>query len=173
MPYPWECIDCAWLDPRDVKYGEYYCKYNHYYVKADSPSCRHLEKKSSSGGCYLTTLMCDILGYEDDCEILNALRGFRDNYMKNDDNYKLLLDDYDIVGPEVCGYIEDDEENVAVANVMLYGFINPAIYYINIGDISNAIRVYENMTLSLMDRYGLDSSNLNLTDDVKNQRIRK
>lgn len=162
MPYPWECSDCAWLDTNDCRWGDFYCKKNRYYVDANSPSCRHFEKRNSSSNssCYLTTLMCNILGYEDNCVALDSLRAFRDNYMKNDDYCNLLLDDYDIVGPMVCEHLENDSNKVRVAHVMLTEFITPAIRCIREDNYDDAIEIYKNMTIGLMNHYGLDTSEL-------------
>ena len=162
MPYPWECIDCTWLDPNDKRWGDCYCKKNRYYVDPASASCRHFDKKSSSATspCYLTTAMCNILGHEDDCEILNTLRGFRDNYMKNTPECLPLLEDYDTVGPIISERLHSDENRVLSANIMLYFFIGPAINCINNEDYDTAIEIYKDMTISLMEKYGLDQSML-------------
>lgn len=166
MPYPWECSDCNWLDPNDQKWGEHYCKKLRQYVRADSPSCRYLDKKSSnSGGCYLTTAMCDILGFEDNCDVLETLRAFRDNYMKENEECTLLLKDYDNVGPKIVECLNEDDNKIETAVTMLDFYIMPAIEYISVCDFDAAIDVYKNMTLGLMRYYELDVNMLSYVND--------
>ena len=157
MPYPWECVDCAWLDLKDFKDGKYYCPVQHYYVKAHSPSCRHLKNiKNTSNGCYLTTAMCNILGYGDDCETLNTLRRFRDNYMKKEEECLPLLEDYEVVGPMISHLIEKDENKEWIANIMKNNFIDPAIEEIKEKHNKVALDIYVNMTYYLMDFYNIE-----------------
>ena len=165
------CYDCAHHDG-DTKNGNTWCSYYRgYYDPRDADRCRRFELKKSSSNCYLTTLVCDILGFEDDCEVLETLRNFRDNYMRYDKDLNLLLDDYDIVGPQVCTLLEKDERKEEIATTMLNHFINPSINHINNNEYDEAVTVYEDMTLSLMNYYNLDSDNLNCARN--NQRKRK
>ncbi len=168
MPYPWECIDCKCLDLGDKKWGEYYCLKKRYYVKPNSPSCDKLEKKDTSSTCYLTTIACNILGYEDDAYPLNALRSFRDNYMKNNEEYTTLLEDYNTIAPMICDKIEDDENNTEVARSMMSNYIVPAVIFIDEKRYDTAIDLYECMTLDLMDYYNIDRKPLK-----GNYRVRK
>lgn len=157
MPYPWECVDCTWLNLNDFRDGKYYCPVQHYYVIAHSPSCRHLNRKNnSSGGCYLTTVMCNTLGFEDNCEVLETLRTFRDNYMMKNEEYLPLLEDYEVIGPMISNKIEQDENKKWVANIMYNNFITPAIELINEQQNDTAINLYVNMTYYLMDFYNID-----------------
>ena len=158
MPYPWECIDCTHMDPYDKKWNKFYCLYNHYYVEANSPSCRHFNKKKMPSTCYLTTIACDILGYKDDAYPLQTLRDFRDNYMKMNSEYDQVLEDYDIVGPMICDKLEEDENNVEVARSMMNNYIAPAVMLIDDKHYDYAIRLYECMTIDLMHHYNIDES---------------
>lgn len=159
MPYPWECLDCSYLDLHDTKWGDAWCKYYRRYVDPGSRSCDHLVKKNGgSGGCYLTTCMCNILGYDDHCITLDSLRSFRDNYMKNNPECIPLLEDYDVVGPLVCDKMLEDENKTRTAHIMLCEYITPAINSINDNDYETTIEIYKKMTLDLMDHYEIDDS---------------
>lgn len=174
MPYPWECLDCRWLDTSDKKWGEYYCQRNHYYVRADSPSCSHIDNKNgSSSGCYLTTAMCNILGFEDDCTILNTLRNFRDDYMTNDDECKPLLEDYDTFGPEIAYRLDQYIEKELVADVMLQMYINPAVECINNDKYDDAVEIYKEMTLGLAQWFGIDNEQFNCNRQIDSVKTRK
>lgn len=174
MPYPWECLDCALLDMNDTKWGDAYCKYYKRYVDPASRSCDHLVKKNNSGGgCYLTTCMCEVLGFEDHCNTLDSLRSFRDDYMKNDPECLPLLEDYDVVGPLICDRINSDDNKFRTAHVMLLEYVVPAIGFINNNDYDSAIEIYKNMTTDLMDYYGLDKSILTSERTICSNKQRK
>ena len=48
---------------------------------------------------------------EDDCDELETLRGYRDWYMLNDPSCKLLLEEYDTIGPILANKLFYDKEN--------------------------------------------------------------
>ncbi len=87
MPYPWECMDCEQHNIYLVKNNQFYCPKMKRYVSLNERSCntyfvkkdRNKVDQRPSTGCYITTAVCHILGYEDDCTVLETLRGFRDN----------------------------------------------------------------------------------------------
>lgn len=173
MPYPWECIDCVLLDTSDTRWGDAYCKYYKRYVDPGSRSCDHLVKKNSGGGCYLTTCMCDVLGFGDHCNTLDTLRNFRDSYMKNNEECLPLLEDYDVVGPLICNKINSDDNKFRTAHIMLTEYISPAINCIDNNDYDTAIEFYKNMTTDLMDYYNIDKSILSYDKVIEDVRQRK
>lgn len=68
------CKNCKHLNEDDLnKWNEAYCTFERMY-KPINDTCPYFASKYN---CYLTTAMCHILGYSDDCYILEALRGFR------------------------------------------------------------------------------------------------
>lgn len=113
-------------------------------------------RKSSPGGCYLTTAMCEVLGYDDHSVILDSLRESRDNHMKNNKEYLPLLEAYDKIGPILSEKILNDKNKTRTAHIMLIEYITPAINSINNQDYDNAIEIYIDMTLNLMDYYKID-----------------
>ena len=161
MSYPWECRDCFYLDTNDVKWGDMYCKAKRRYVDPCSTSCSNDFKKTkeaeSRGTCYLTTCMCNILGKKDNCNTLNTLRDFRDNYMKKDEKYNAILDDYKVVGPMISDKIIDDENSYEVATIMKNNYIDEAIEFISLGNYQDAVSIYIDMTVDLMDYYDIDT----------------
>lgn len=128
-------------------------------------NCPNFSK--SSGGCYITTAMCEILGFEDDCEYLETLRGFRDTYMLDNPEYHPLLHDYNTVGPQIADKLYDDENGFLVSNALLNNFIKPAVEAINDNAYNAAINQYINMTVYLMDYYDLDKDQLSCYDSRK------
>lgn len=178
MPYPWECFDCDEYYEDLVKNGKFYCRKMHRYVLVKERSCntyfvkrdKNRPLRTPSGGCYITTAVVNILGYEDNCETLEILRDFRDNYMKKEEKYFPLLEDYDAVGPLICEKLDEDPNKEKVANTMLSIFIKEAIDAIRDRAYNAAINTYENMTYYLMDYYELD---MNLLHNTKKEIQRK
>ena len=109
----------------------------------------------SSGGCYITTIMCKILNYKDDNEYLNTLRGFRDNYMKADKKYFPLLLIYDTFGRKIAENLEQDENRQTIANTLFNNYIVKAVDLIKEGKNEDAVNIYTAMTASLAQNYHL------------------
>jgi len=164
-------VQCDFLDYRGgIFSGGYYCKKDDKYLDKgtvntycdNSLNYRNCPSNTTSYSsvidCYLTTAMCNILGYEDDCEVLETLRSFRDNYMKKKPECLPLLEDYSTVGPIIASKLDTDEDRVLKANIMLYFFIEPAINCIKNNDYDSAIEIYKNMTINLMETYDIDKS---------------
>ena len=164
MPYPWECMDCDEYNKYFVKDNKFYCNKMRRYVSLNERSCNTYFVKRAwnkvdqrpSTGCYITTAVCHILGYEDDCQILETLRGFRDNYMKQQEDCLPLLEDYNVVGPMIGDKLFDDENCENVASVLFNIFIKGAIEAIEDQEYDDAVNLYLNMTETLMDYYDID-----------------
>lgn len=131
------------------------------------------EKTSSNPPCYLTTAMCNILGYEDDCFILNTLRNFREFYMKSSEEGLTLLDDYNTVGPIIAKNLENDKDNTFKAKIMLYFYILPAINSMKKDNYDEAIELYKDMTINLMHTYNIERNLLKSEKIIGSSTTRK
>lgn len=175
IPYSYrdkiKCAHCNNLNMGDKKtdyYGKdmYFCKENRTYIKLDSHICSSIKADSkiinsygsyNPSGCYITTIVCDILGYPDDCELLNTLRDFRDNYMKKN-NYQIpLLQQYDELGPHISkGIYNDPNRDIVALDLLKYNLI-PCAEEIKNKNYDAAISIYTNMVDELNDIYNLNS----------------
>ncbi len=162
--------------------GGYYCSKKDGYVdrKTRDNYCDNSLKyrdcpiyRQGNTGCYLTTCMCEILGYDDDCYVLNTLRDFRDNYMKQNEECLPLLDDYDTVGPIIADKLSNDEDKEFNAKIMLYFYIKPAIECIKKEEHDKAVGIYKDMTINLMHKYDIDTQLLSSEKKKSSARIRK
>lgn len=106
--YQYQCGGCVYYDFQgDYKKG--YCSwYRSYYYPGDN--CSHQKPVNATSGCYITTIVCDVLGLDDDCSLLNNLRSFRDNVLQKDAKFTPLLMEYDSIGPEIALLIKKDYE---------------------------------------------------------------
>jgi hypothetical protein len=178
MAYEDYCAACTYLKEEVNSYGEYWCKRKGEYHKACDPKCYNFCKaydrsdsaranmydysksRSSGGGCYITTAMCEILGYEDNNYYLQTLRSFRDNFLKKDRKYWGLLITYDIIGPAIAENLRKETMKISLAMALFDNYINKAVTAIEHEKYEEAITIYTNMTNNLANRYGLDSQTI-------------
>ena len=86
----------------------------------DGYKCPWYEKEyGSSGGCFITTITCGILGKSDNDPVMEGLRKFRDEILQKQDKYSNILKIYDTIGPRICCNINHDETKTEKAE-MLY-----------------------------------------------------
>ena len=144
------CKNCKHLNEDDLnKWNEAYCTFERMY-KPINDTCPYFASKYN---CYLTTAMCHILGYSDDCYILEALRGFRRWYLNGNPDYEYLLDEYNIIGPIISKKLISDPDGYDVANMMKNDFITPAISFMIEERYEEATHTYIDMTNILKDKY--------------------
>lgn len=154
-----DCVDCNYMDLKDRnRYDEAYCAYMKKYTTLTG-SCYHFDRRESGSSCYLTTAMCEILGYEDNSDILENLRGFRDFYMWNDPKCEGLLDEYNTIGPIVSKKLKNDEDSISTALMMRDEYIIPAISFIFEERYEEALTTYIDMTNMLKAKYNVGVRN--------------
>ena len=115
-----------------------------------------VSRSASSSGCYLTTIMCKLLGYNDDNYYLNRLRSFRDNVMKKNSSYIPLLIIYDVIGPKISSKLALDEYGRDVAQVYFDKYITKSVEAIDSERYQEAIDIYIDMTDTLAQRYNIN-----------------
>ena len=182
------CIQCEKMNLQKTnEYGEAFCEDKDRYYDPYSGACSNIVfsdsslrnredeyEKGNSSSCYLTTAMCDVLRYDDNCYYLKVLRNFRDNYMMNNRNYFNLLIEYEVIGPIISKYILKDKET---AQIMLDDYISKTIMFIQKKDYKRAINIYIEMVEFLKEKYNMtnliiDNSNLSFQPNLNKHMIR-
>ena len=164
-----ECL-CMNLSDRarydnDKAYSTAWCKYFNINDNACERYFRFDEnRRESSSGCYLTTIVCEILGLEDDSDILNTMRNFRDNYMLNRPETYVSLIEYDIVGPKIAEALKKEAYSKEIAYLLLNERIIPIVEKIKSGKNEEALEDYTNMTNRLKEIYHIDTTITNKLD---------
>ncbi len=154
------CNNCRYMDYEDRnRYDEAYCNHLRKYTSLSGGCYSGVPRES--GSCYLTTAMCEVLGYADDCEILENLRGYRDWYMLNDPSCEDLLDEYKTVGPVIASKLKSDESKVEIAIFMRDEYIKPAIEFIFEERYDEALSTYIDMTNMLKTMYDVGKQTKN------------
>lgn len=173
------CADCGNLDRNDCKWGDrYYCLHKKQRVKMNDKACNYFIHISNMpgfnrSGCYITTMICDILGYEDNCEVLQLLRNFRDNYLKVNEEFWSILYEYDQIGPIISGELKCDSESKMIAMELLQNFIIPCARNIKISNYNDAIVIYKNMVNILKVRYNLFGCQIEMKSDIPFEELGK
>lgn len=152
------CDNCRYMNYEDRnKYDEAYCRHLRKYTSLTGGCYSGVPRES--GGCYLTTAMCHVLEYNDNCDTLEILRGYRDWYMWNDPKYQNLLDEYDEIGPLIAEKLLNDNHKSYIVNEMINTYIIPAVDFIFNRRYDEAAKSYIDMTLMLKDMYDLNKEN--------------
>ena len=138
------------------------CSY--YKDRQDSEACSYYTDRQDSEacsyytGCYITTIVCNLLGYDDDCGILETLRGFRENIMHKDEKYKEMLHEYDIVGPQIAANLQKDfvnNQDKELVNSIFNFYIQPTAKLVDDKKYDLAVERYKEMTKTLKEYYGI------------------
>ena len=172
------CGECTYLDltTGDI-YGKFYCerRYERHgandlecsnfctaYSRSSSEISNAIEytKDHSSSGCYLTTIVCNILGLPDNNIFLNTLRKFRNNILQKDEKYKNLLLEYDVIGPKIAKSLKNDPLNKNIASMCLNNYIINIVEDIENENYKTAINQYIEMTNKLKSLYNIDNINI-------------
>lgn len=147
------CADCAKMNLNDKnQWGEFWCGERGRYYPGSDNTCSYFVERSG-GGCYLTTIVVNCLGYDDYCKYLQKLRRFRDEVMKKDKKYAGLLQEYKQVGPVLVQHIEADNQKRTVAEHLFQNYIQPVCGLLDEGRYDEAVELYKTMVLELETKY--------------------
>jgi len=168
------CGECTYLDLSNGDiYGKFYCEKKWERHLATDIECGSFCKAYSrdystiqnayrysndhnSSGCYLTTMLCNILGMNDNNIYLQSMREFRKNILQKDEKNKFLLVEYDIIGPKIAEYLNNDPSKEMIAKNYFTSYIKPITALINEQKYELAINIYIFMTNSLKNLYNLN-----------------
>ncbi len=157
------CGECARLDWNNKKISAYdmrRCPYLSKYVGLNDRACKHFIKKEKGqeSGCFITTVVVDILGYQDDCWILNTLRDFRNNVMQKNYRYGELLMIYDAIGPKIAEALKEMQNRKEISVLVSQYYLIPICKSINNEDYTSAVNSYVGMVRFLQNQlFILDS----------------
>lgn len=177
MAYDDKCAKCLNLEwdnkERYTSIDRYWCKEKRRYVEPTDSSCYYfLEDKSKSqsggyqqSGCYITTIVVNILGYADDCELLTTLRSFRDNILKLNPDYLPILIEYDRVGPIISEYLRMKNDQKFCLE-LVQNFLIPCTKLIQEGHVEAAVETYKNMVLFLKETFEIPELVIETTVDI-------
>lgn len=155
----WTCNDCGRYDRTDTnRYDEGYCTYYcKYYPKSDR-ACSRFEQRSDyvPSGCFLTTTICEMFGFEDNCFGLETMRNFRDTVLVNNPRYYELLTEYEVIGPVISENMHNDEHGLEVAEYYYENYIYDIVVNLSTKkDYNDAVDKYVDMVNDMKRMYGV------------------
>ena len=134
-----------------------YCGSTEYEAR-NNPNDPTRQRNSSSGGCFLTTVVCQVLSYEDDCFALENLRKFRSEVLEKIDRGKKLLAEYRKVSDLIIPNIESDEEKENVCRYVYDNYIMPVNRLVEESKNDAAIDKYTEMVNYFIGKYNIQWS---------------
>lgn len=113
------------------------------------------KKNTSSSNCFITTVTCKILNKQDDDEVMEGLRKFRDEVLQKDEKYEEILMNYDSVGPMIAERLLRDEDREKIAETVYEHVLTPISKMVKEDKNDEAVEAYYQMTLMFINYYGL------------------
>jgi hypothetical protein len=130
------------------RFDDHKCNKTGNYIASGVSYCQyHAEKQQEpekKGGCFVTTAICNVLGYPDDCETLTSLRHFRDRFLLSSD-FHYLVDDYYARSGRIVDYIENCSDPVGLALHLQDAYLQEIVYKIEQGVVEEVISDYKSM----------------------------
>ena len=126
------------------------------YYKPDGKS-NHSKSGSNSGsgteGCYLTSACVEARGLPDQCEELQTLRFFRDEYLKRQPGGQAEVEQYYAIAPEIVNAINRLPNATALWNCVFEELVAPCVRMIHADQNESAHRLYKAYSLKLSRLY--------------------
>lgn len=113
---------------------------------------------NATPGCFITTIVVDILGKPDNCNALEILRKFRSEVMQPNKQYHAYLNHYDTIGPQIARNIENDLNKMEVAKTAYENYILPVCALVLNQRNDEAINLYIEMTNILAHMYQIENT---------------
>ena len=92
-----------------------------------TPDRGYDSSRNSSGGCFITTAVCEYFGKEDDCYELTMLRSFRDNWLAEQKNGKLEISLYYDCAPKLVEKMKSSNDYAATCEELMDKYIRPCV----------------------------------------------
>ena len=177
------CAACTYLSESIDSYGKFYCSRKGEYRYASDSKCYSFceanrrsnssrenmygnSESHKSSGCFITTVVCEILGKEHNDEVIEKLRSFRNNVLQKNKKYETTLMEYDTIGRSIAiDKIPNDKYKNAVANCIYNYTLKSIVSLADAGKNDEAATKYRAMTLSLINRYGLQEEYKDLVEN--------
>lgn len=108
---------------------------------------------SSSGGCFITTAVCDSLNKPDNCTELMTFRKFRDEWLINQPDGKDLITEYYLIAPKIVSKINESPDSKDIYNSIWKDFLLPCFKLIQYGENVSCKKKYIEMVHYLQKIY--------------------
>ena len=139
------CVRCQNLF-REVDMAQTECHNCGYPWAVQGGNCPNC---GASNGCFITTAVCESLGKNDNCDELELLRSFRDQFILKMPNGKAEIDYYYLISPNIVSNILEQDDSEILLKRIHNNYIEPAIALIKHDKNYEAYLMYKKMVSDL------------------------
>ena len=151
-----KCYNCG----RDVAYNHDGRKGHAWYINNKSSNSyddydngSYSGGSGSSGGCFITTAVCDSFGKADDCYELTAFRNFRDNWLTLQNDGKNLIDEYYQTAPKIVEKINQLPNAAKIYKNIWNDYLKSCLNFIEHGENQKCKEIYISMVKNLKSKF--------------------
>ena len=106
-----------------------------------------------TGGCYITTAVCESYGKPDNCYELTQFRKFRDDWLKYQPDGKSLISQYYDEAPQIVENINARGDNAEIYEGIYDNYLTPCLKYIEQGKYNECKETYVTMVNDVKQKY--------------------
>lgn len=110
-------------------------------------------EEETSGGCFITTAVCESFSKPDDCFELTTLRKFRDTWLTNQPDGKSLIAEYYSIAPAIVNKINNLAESNQVYEYLWHKYLSPCLNLIKQGENMACKQLYVEMIKALKKKF--------------------
>lgn len=103
--------------------------------------------------CYITTAVCESLGKGMDCYELRLLKEYRDRYLEQTKEGHALVEEYYDIAPTIVKRMGREADREGVYRELYERYLKPCIEDIEAGDYERCGERYQEMVVTLKERY--------------------
>ena len=111
---------------------------------------------SSDSSCFLTTATCQVMNYNDNCDVLQMYRHYRDEILSQDQDGPGIIRQYYEIAPEILKRIDALPDPMAVYTSMWHDYLLPGYQLLLEHRYSEAKKLYIKLVTILMKRFNLE-----------------
>lgn len=126
---------------------------NHYCWYGREDDCPLYKNRNGSGGCFLTSACVEAKGFPDDCDELQTLRHFRDEYMAKLPNGSQEVAEYYQIAPQIVDAINTLPNHKEIWEAIYSKLVIPCVRLIKAGDYQSAYCAYKRAVMELRKKY--------------------
>ena len=127
--------------------------YRSWYVNENSSSYNNDDNDNGSGGCFITTAVCDSFGKADDCYELSTFRNFRDNWLTLQNDGKNLITEYYQIAPKIVEKINQLPNAAKIYKNIWNDYLKNCLNFIERGENQKCKEIYISMVKNLKSKF--------------------
>lgn len=112
-----------------------------------------IEKGFHKKLCYITTAICENLDKGLDCKELQMLKDYRDHYMEQTEEGRLLVEEYYDFAPTIVKRIQKEENYKEIYQNLYQEYLQPCIAHIEAAELELCKEKYQEMVELLKSKY--------------------